>query len=76
MDFAPQRFRRYFRRVHEELAGRSSDWVHLIAEDSGHNIHETSPDPVAAAITEVIEEVRSGEALTPCDDRFEDLGGV
>ena len=33
---APQRFRRYFRGVHDELAGRSSDSVHVIAEDSGH----------------------------------------
>jgi hypothetical protein len=48
----------------------------LIAEDSGHNIHETYPALVTAAITQVVEAARSGEALSPCDDRFEDLGGV
>jgi len=75
-DFAPQRFRRYFRDVHDELAGRSSDAIHVIAVDSGHNIHETSPGLVTAAIKEVIEAVRSGEGLAPCDGRFEDLGGA
>ena len=73
---APERFRVYFRGVHDELAGRSSDAIHVIAEDSGHVIQETSPDLVVAAITEVVEAVRSGAGLMPCDDRFEDLGGV
>ena len=72
----PQRFRRYFRGVHDELAGRSSDAVHVIAVDSGHMIQETSPDLVTEAITEVVGVVRSGGELTPCDDRFQDLGGV
>ena len=75
-DFAPQRFRRYFRRVHADLAARSSDALHVIAVDSGHVIQDSSPDLVTAAITEVVEAVRSGEQLTPCDDRFEDLGGI
>jgi hypothetical protein len=75
-DFAPQRFRRYFRDVHDELAARSSNAVHVIAAKSGHTIHETSPDLVTAAITEVIEAARSGEPLAPCDDRFEDLDGA
>ena len=75
-DFAPQRFRRYFRQVHEELAGRSSDSLHVIAVDSGHTIQETSPKLVTAAITEVIEAVRSDQRLAPCDDRFDGLGGA
>ncbi|MEO7571927.1 MAG: alpha/beta hydrolase, partial [Acidimicrobiales bacterium] len=72
----PQDFRVYFRKVHDELTARSSDAIHVIAENSGHNIHTTSPDLVTAAITEVVEDVRSGEALSPCDDRFEVLGGA
>jgi len=44
--------------------------------DSGHVIQDSSPDLVTAAITEVVEAVRSGEQLTPCDDWFEDLGGI
>ena len=73
---APKRFRRYFLEVHDELAGRSSDAVHVIAVDSGHSIAETSPELVSAAIREVVEAVRSGGGLAPCDDRFEDLGGA
>jgi pimeloyl-ACP methyl ester carboxylesterase len=75
-DVAPRRFRRYFRQVHQELAKRSSDGQHVIAVDSGHMIHETSPELVTTAITEVIEAVRSGERLAPCEDRIADLGGA
>ncbi|MGH2640928.1 MAG: alpha/beta fold hydrolase, partial [Actinomycetota bacterium] len=75
-DVAPPRFRRYFLRVHDALAGRSSDAVHVIAVDSGHVIQDTAPDLVSAALMEVVDAVRSGEGLTPCDDRFEDLGGA
>jgi len=72
----PPRFRRYFRSVHDELAARSSDALHVIAVDSGHFIYQTSPELVTAAIVEVVEAVRSGGGLAPCDDRFEDLGGA
>jgi len=75
-DFAPQRFRRYFRNVRDELAGRSSDTLHVIAKNSGHGIHEIAPDLVTAAITEVIEAVRSREQLRPCDESFAAFGGV
>jgi len=75
-DRLPTRFRRYFRGVHDELAGRSSDAVHVIAVDSGHFIYQTSPDLVIAAIIEVVDAVRSGDGLAPCDDRFEDLAGA
>lgn len=75
-DFVPQRFRRYFRHMHDELAEGSSDSLHVIAVDSGHMIQETSPDLVTAAVIEVIEAVRSVEPLAPCDDRFEGLGGA
>jgi pimeloyl-ACP methyl ester carboxylesterase len=75
-DALPLRFRRYFRGVHDELAGRSSDAVHVIAVDSGHAIQDMEPDLVDAAITEVVEAVRSGEQLAPCDDRFDDVGGA
>ena len=39
-------------------------------------IQTRSPDLVTAAITEVVEAVRSGDALAPCDGRFDDLGGA
>jgi hypothetical protein len=72
----PQEFRRHLRRVHGELAARSTDSVHIIASESGHMIHENVPDLVTAAITEVVAAVRSGDQLEPCDGRFADLGGT
>ena len=39
-------------------------------------IHQTFPELVSAAITEVVEAVRSGQELAPCDERFADLGGT
>jgi pimeloyl-ACP methyl ester carboxylesterase len=72
----PKEFRRYFRGVHDDLAARSSNSVHVIAKESGHMIHETVPDLVAAAITEVVEAAMSGGELAPCDDRLAALGGV
>ena len=72
----PPRFRRHFRGVHDDLAGRSSDAVHVIAVDSGHAIYQKQPELVTAAILEVVEAVRSGDDLAPCDDRFEGLGGA
>jgi pimeloyl-ACP methyl ester carboxylesterase len=75
-DSLPPRFRHYFRGVHDELASRSSDAVHVIAVDSGHAIYETQPELVTAAILEVVEAARSGDGLAPCDDRFEVLDGT
>ena len=75
-DPLPAEFRRYFRDVHDDLAARSSDAVHLIAVDSGHFIYQTQPFLVIAAIIEVVEAVRSGDGLAPCDDRFEGVGGA
>ena len=72
----PEEFRRGLRRVHAQLAARSSDSVHVIATESGHMIHQTVPDLVVAAITEVVETVTSGEPLAACDDRFAQLGGT
>lgn len=74
-DEVPEEFRQYFRQVHDALAARSSNALHVIAVDSGHVIQETSPDLVTAAIIEVVEAVRSGDALAACDARFEDLAG-
>ncbi len=59
-----------------ELAARSSNSIHVIAVDSGHMIQEDEPDLVVAAIEEVLTAVRDGQPLTPCDDRFEPIGGA
>ena len=48
----------------------------MIAPDSGHSIHEDAPELVTAAIAEVVEAVRTGAQLAPCDDRFAASGGV
>jgi pimeloyl-ACP methyl ester carboxylesterase len=42
-----------WRRLQEELATRSSAAVHVLAETSGHYVHEDQPDVVVAAIRRV-----------------------
>ena len=53
------------------LAGLSTDSVHVEAVQSGHEIHAEAPDLEAAVIREVVEAVRTGKGLAPCDNRFE-----
>ncbi len=75
-DPAPGAFRKEFRKGHDELAGRSSNSLHVLAPEAGHMIQEQFPDLVIAAITEVVEAVRSDEPLAPCDRRFGRFGGA
>ncbi len=57
------------------LAGLSTDSVHVEAVQSGHEIHAEAPELEAAMIREVVEAVRTGNALAACDNRFEKLQG-
>jgi pimeloyl-ACP methyl ester carboxylesterase len=57
-------------RAQTRLAGLSSNAIHVVATDSGHFVHEDAPDVVLAAIAEVVEAVRSGSPLAPCDEVF------
>jgi pimeloyl-ACP methyl ester carboxylesterase len=54
------------RELHEEIARLVPNGRHIIAEDSGHDIHKEEPELVVEAIESVIEAVRdSGTWATP-----------
>jgi pimeloyl-ACP methyl ester carboxylesterase len=72
----PASFQRRWPLLHDELAARSSNSVHVIAVRSGHFIQEDEPDLVVAAIEEVLAAVRDGQPLAPCDGRFAAVGGA
>ena len=42
---------------------------------SGHEIHAEAQELEVALIREVVEAVRSGNALPACDNRFDNLQG-
>jgi alpha/beta hydrolase fold len=57
------------------LAGLSSDSVHVLALDSQHFIQWDQPDLVIEAIKQVVKAAESDEALPPCGSAFSELGG-
>jgi pimeloyl-ACP methyl ester carboxylesterase len=57
------------------LAGSSSDAVLVLGVGSRHAMHLSSPDLVAAAVTDVARAVTSGSSLGPCGGRYDDVGG-
>jgi pimeloyl-ACP methyl ester carboxylesterase len=65
-----------WRGMHEELAGLSSDSVHVLIPKSGHAIQLEDPQPVIAAVSEVITAVRTHQRLPSCPETFPALGGV
>jgi pimeloyl-ACP methyl ester carboxylesterase len=60
-------------RIQARLAGLSSNAIHVVAAGSGHFIHEDDPDVVVAAIRAVVAAARSGSALRPCEEAFDEL---
>jgi len=63
-------------RFQAELAGLSSDAIHVVARDSGHSIQHDAPDLVTAAIAAVLRSAREGTALPACGPVFEPVGGT
>ena len=57
-------------RAQARLAGLSSNAMQVVANDSGHFVHEDAPDVVLAAIAQVVEAARSGSALAACAEVF------
>ena len=51
-------FERLERELNDDLAGLVPGGRHVIAERSGHYVHQTEPEVVVAAITQVVEAVR------------------
>jgi pimeloyl-ACP methyl ester carboxylesterase len=62
-------------RMQERLAGLSSNVVHVVAEGSGHFVHEFNPPLIARAVQAVIAAARPGTDLPPCEETFADLRG-
>jgi pimeloyl-ACP methyl ester carboxylesterase len=65
-----------WRGMQEELAGLSTDSVHVLMPKSGHYIQVESPKAVIAAIQEVVTAVRTQGRLPTCTTTFPALGGT
>ena len=68
----PQRFARLWTRMQDELAGLSSDHVHVVARHSDHFVQniDGQPEVVRRAVAAVVGAVRSGAPLPPCRSLF------
>ena len=65
-----------WRGMQEELAGLSTDSVHVLMPKSGHYIQVEAPKAVIAAIQEVVTAVRTQGRLPACTTIFPALGGA
>jgi len=72
----PQPLEAAWRGMQEELAGLSTDSVHVLMPKSGHYIQVESPKAVIAAIQEVVTAVRTQGRLPACTTTFPALGGT
>jgi pimeloyl-ACP methyl ester carboxylesterase len=74
-DQLPKPLARSWLQSHDGLAALSDNAIHLVAVGSGHEIHDDAADLLVQAVTEVVEAVRTGDSLAPCDRRFAGAGG-
>jgi pimeloyl-ACP methyl ester carboxylesterase len=65
-----------WRGMQEEMAGLSTDSVHVLMPKSGHYIQVEYPKAVIAAIQQVVTAVRMQGRLPACTTTFPALGGV
>src|SRR5918912_1229062 len=65
-----------WRGMQEEMAGLSTDSVHVLMPKSGHYIQVEAPKAVIAAIQEVVTAVRTQGRLPACTTIFPALGGA
>jgi pimeloyl-ACP methyl ester carboxylesterase len=72
----PQPLEAAWRGMQEELAGLSTDSVHVLMPKSGHYIQVESPKAVIVAIQEVVTAVRTQGRLPACTAIFPALGGA
>ena len=72
----PQAMEAAWRGMQEEMAGLSTDSVHVLMPKSGHYIQLESPKAVIAAIQEVVTAVRTQGRLPACTTTFPALGGT
>jgi hypothetical protein len=66
-------FERRWTPVQDALAALSSNSLHMVATESGHDIPAERPELVAESIRALVETVR-GTALPACGPRFEAVG--
>jgi pimeloyl-ACP methyl ester carboxylesterase len=69
------RLRKVWDGYHDRLAASSTDAVHVLARRATHAIHHTNVELVVAAVEGVVEAARAGSTVSPCDERWRDLGG-
>jgi pimeloyl-ACP methyl ester carboxylesterase len=72
----PQPFEAAWRGMQEEMAGLSTDSVHVLMPKSGHYIQVEYPKAVIAAIQQVVRAVRTQGRLPACTTIFPALGGA
>lgn len=72
----PQPLEAAWRGMQEEMAGLSTDSVHVLMPKSGHYIQIEYPKAVIAAIGEVVTAVRIKGRLPTCTTTFPALGGA
>jgi pimeloyl-ACP methyl ester carboxylesterase len=72
----PQPLDAAWRGMQEEMAGLSTDSVHVLMPKSGHYIQVEYPNAVIAAIREVVTSVRIKGRLPACKTTFPALGGT
>ncbi|WP_314502631.1 alpha/beta hydrolase [uncultured Microbacterium sp.] len=58
----------WYTQLHDDLSALSDDSLHVIAVDAGHAIHWDSEALVEKAVGTVVDAVRSGDAMSECDD--------
>jgi pimeloyl-ACP methyl ester carboxylesterase len=72
----PQPLEAAWRGMQEEMAGLSTDSVHVLMPKSGHYIQVAYPKAVIAAIQQVVTAVRMQGRLPACTTIFPALGGA
>lgn len=63
-----------FARQQAKLASLGTDVVHVRATGSGHFVHDERPEVMLAAVAAVLDAVRRGGPLPPCEQVFAGLG--
>jgi pimeloyl-ACP methyl ester carboxylesterase len=63
---------RLWRVMHAELAGLSTDSIHVLALRSDHAVMDAQPEEVVDGVTAVVRAVRDKTPLPPCERVFKD----
>ena len=61
---------RLWRVLHDELAGLSTEHIHVLALRSDHFVMDAQPEVVADGVTAIVRAVRDKTQLPPCERVF------